>query len=238
MEILLKSLAKSYSEPVWKNVSVRIPEANIVAVLGQNGSGKTTLLRILAGLTQHDSGTVTYGGTEFHRSNLALRKNVMFLADFPSFFEQMNPLELVTMHLKLWDAVRSGVEDRVADFFHRLGILACAYTPMRRLSRGQAYKVALTALMCVDPEIWLLDEPFAAGMDLQGINVFRQEVELAARKRNRTILYTTQLPELACGLSDNVAVLASGGLSMYATDGDLARNPEKLNLLLPYGLAL
>ena len=84
----------------------------------------------------------------------------------------------------------------------------------------------------MDPELWLLDEPFASGMDPQGIATFRQETESAVRSRGRVVIYSTQLVDLACGFSDRIGVLSRGELQIFDTERDLGRDPRKLDTLL------
>lgn len=91
-----------------------------------------------------------------------------------------------------------------------------ANTPLTRLSRGQQYKAALLSLLAVDPDLWLLDEPFAAGMDPWGVAVLREEIVNAAR-RGRVVIYTTQLPEIAEQLADRFLVLSKGRLAASGT---------------------
>ena len=88
------------------------------------------------------------------------------------------------------------------------------------LSRGQLYKAALVALLAIDPELWLLDEPLASGMDPQGLAVLRTEVRKAAG-RGRTILFTTQILEAAERLADRACVLHKGSLHLTASIAQL-----------------
>jgi ABC-type multidrug transport system ATPase subunit len=85
--------------------------------------------------------------------------------------------------------------------------------PMGTLSRGQCYKAALAALLAVDPEVWMFDEPFASGMDPTGLNVFRERVHDGLR-RGRTVLFTTQLLSLA-EFADRVCVLHRGSVHAF-----------------------
>ena len=98
-------------------------------------------------------------------------------------------------------------------------MLEVALHPVETLSRGQRYKSVLLALHCADPEIWLIDEPFAAGMDARGMEAFRK-LARAASGRGRCIVYTTQFPELAARFADRIVVVGRGGIRMNeTTDG-------------------
>lgn len=233
MNLWLRSVTKRFpGVKVLKDVSCEIEAGSIVALLGSNGAGKTTLLRCLATLSSPDSGDIVMDGEILRRGRLDLRRRMMFLPDFPEMFSQSDPLAVIAMHLKLWEADKPGVEERVADLMDRLQIASLCGISVNTFSRGQRYKTALAALAAVNPELWLLDEPFASGMDPQGIATFRVEAQKAAVERGRTIVYSTQIVDLACGFSDRIAVLSRGEMTMYHTERDLGRDPRRLDALL------
>jgi len=213
-------------------MSCEIEPGTILALLGANGAGKTTLLRCLATLVSPDGGDVLSDGDPLRRDRLDLRRRFLFLPDFPALFSNDDPLAVIAMHLKIWAADRPGVEDRVAELMDRLQIASLCGVPVGTFSRGQRYKTALAALAAIDPELWLLDEPFASGMDPQGIATFRLEAETAVRERGRIVVYSTQIVDLACGFSDQIGVLSRGSLRILHTERDLQRDPRKLDALL------
>jgi ABC-type multidrug transport system ATPase subunit len=93
-------------------------------------------------------------------------------------------------------------------------------TPISKLSRGQAYKAALAALLAVDPDVLLLDEPFASGMDPNGITFLKHEVRAAAAN-NRTIIYSTQILDIAENLADRVLIIDRGQVRYYSALDEL-----------------
>lgn len=233
MEIALRSISKSYpGARVLDDVCAEFAPGTIVALLGSNGAGKTTLLRCLATLTSPDDGDVFIDDEPLRRGRIDLRRRMMFLPDFPPVIAGTDVLGMIAIHLRLWGADRVGVEHRVADLAGRLELAALCGLPVETLSRGQRYKTALASLLAVDPELWLLDEPFASGMDPQGIATFRTEAAAAARERGRTIFYSTQMVELAAGFSDRIAVLTRGSLAVYDTKAELNCDPRALEALL------
>jgi ABC-2 type transport system ATP-binding protein len=85
---------------------------------------------------------------------------------------------------------------------------------VQSLSRGQIYKAGLVAMIAADRDLWLLDEPFASGMDPHGIDMFKQYTRDAAR-RGRTIIYTTQLLDTAERFSDHLCVMETGEVRAF-----------------------
>ena len=87
MQIALESLSKRYSKVrALDNVSLEIEPGQIVSILGPNGAGKTTLLRCLSGIVAPTSGDIRYDEERFYRGNMAVRRRIAYLPDFPIAF--------------------------------------------------------------------------------------------------------------------------------------------------------
>jgi ABC-type multidrug transport system ATPase subunit len=224
MEIRVHGVLKAYnSVRALDRVSLDIHAGQIVSLLGPNGAGKTTLLRCLAGIAAPDKGEVYFDDELFRRDRLDLRRRLHVLPDFPFLFWDQSVVRNIAIVLRLFEADRAGVEERVLELLRDFDLLPLALRPANSLSRGQAYKTALTALIAADPEVWLLDEPFASGMDPHGIDAFKRHARAAAA-RGQTILYSTQLLDIAERFSDRVCVIHKGEIRAFDT---LARLREQ-----------
>ncbi|MCB1224753.1 MAG: ABC transporter ATP-binding protein [Verrucomicrobiales bacterium] len=219
---------------VLEDVSLSLSGGKIVALVGANGVGKTTLLSALATVLQPSAGEIQVDAERLVPENLDLRRKLMFLPDFPDF-HGCDMLTMIATHLKLWRVEGVGMVDAIMGDLLALGIAPVATMSLSNLSRGQRYKAALAALFAVNPELWLLDEPFASGMDPQGIAVFREKARAVARLQGRLVIYSTQLVEVACGFADEIIVLTDGRARSYDNEKDLGRDPQALERLLLNG---
>ena len=218
MRIELRAVSKSYGAlRALDRASLEIQPGQVVAVIGANGAGKTTLLRCLAGIAAPDQGLVYYDDEPFRRDRLDLRRRLHFLPDFPFLMWELTALQHLGMMLRVYGAEAADVDERVIELLRDFDLLPLATKPLQTLSRGQMYKVALAGLMAVDPELWLLDEPFASGMDPHGLEAFRRQAGTAARMRGRTVIYTTQILEVAERFADRVCVLHGGEVRAFET---------------------
>jgi ABC-type multidrug transport system ATPase subunit len=219
----IRSLTKSYDgTPVLKGLSLDLVPGEIVALLGLNGAGKTTLLRCLAGIAGIDGGEILYDGEHFTRARVDLRRRYALLADSPYFYPEMNVLRHIGMVLRAYGTDTAGIEERIVSLLRDFDLLPFAENALSRLSRGQVYKAALVAVLAVDPELWLLDEPFTSGMDPRGLSALRSEAR-AASGRGRTILYSTQILEVAERFADRVCILQGGRIHALGTVDELCR---------------
>ena len=227
MEIRINSLYKDYGrETVFENLSAEIPQGALLVLLGINGAGKTTLLRMLAGLSGRDKGDILFDGKSARRDDLEQRRELCFLPDFPVFFEHQSLLESICVYIKLWE--RSQPEhDRVLDLLEEFDLLKHAAKPVQTLSRGQRYKAAFVSLILIDPTLWLLDEPFASGMDPRGLSAFKRYA-LDATQRGKTVVYSTQLIDLAKSFSSHIWILGDGGILAQGITDDIDWNQDCL----------
>ena len=226
MKIRIEALSKLYGGVTALDaVTLEVEPGQIVAVLGMNGAGKTTLLRCLAGISAPSHGRIYCDGEQFLRTRVDLRRRLSFLPDFPPMFHHMTVGRHIAMALRLYDADNDGAEARVVELLRKFDLLTFVETPVGNLSRGQAYKTALTALLALDPDLWLLDEPFASGMDPVGINVFRSHAREAAQ-HGHTVIYSTQLLDLAERFSDLVVILYRGELRAFGSIAELRQETK------------
>jgi ABC-type multidrug transport system ATPase subunit len=161
-------------------------------------------------------GQVFYDDEPFHRERLDLRRRLHLLPDFPFFFQDHTVLQHLGLVLRVYQKDGAGLEERVLDLLRDFDLLPLTHKRLPTLSRGQAYKAALVTLMAVDPELWLLDEPFASGMDPHGIDAFKVRTREAVRC-GRTVIYTTQLLDLAERFADRVCILHEGAVRIFST---------------------
>lgn len=217
MKIELRTVTKSYrSIRALSRVSLEFSPGQLISLLGPNGAGKTTLLRCLAGIAAPDSGEIYFDDQEYRRNRLDLRQRIYTLPDFPFLFWDQTILRNLAIILRLYNADGAGAEERVLELLREFDLLPLALRPVQTLSRGQAYKAGLAAMIAADCDIWLLDEPFASGMDPHGIDAFKRHARAAAN-RGRTVIYSTQLLDVAERFADRVCVIHKGEIHAFDT---------------------
>jgi heme exporter protein A len=154
----LTDLGRAYGERVaLAGVSLSLPRGATLAVFGANGAGKTTLLRILATLLRPHAGTARVLGRELPGEGWAVRGRIGLLAHEPLLYRDLTARENLRFHARLHGVAR----ERVDALLEAVGMARRADEPVHTLSRGMAQRVAICRAVLHEPELLLLDEPFA-----------------------------------------------------------------------------
>ncbi len=217
MQIQFESATKIYwGNTALKNFSLTIESGKLVAVLGVNGAGKSTLLRCLSTQIMLTRGLIRLGGEQLVRERMDLRRRFHWIHDAPAGFQNMDLLAQIAVTLEAYGSVLPGIVEQIDGLIQEFSLAECEYRPVSQLSRGQRFKAALIAMIALDRELWLIDEPFASGIDPQGMKAFKKHARESTGRGN-TVIYTTQILEIAETFADQVIVLDRGKLVAFGT---------------------
>jgi molybdate transport system ATP-binding protein len=196
------------------DVSLDVPDGEVVAVLGPNGAGKTTLLRALAGLLPLTGGQVTLNGEVLEDTSSGHyvpthQRHVGFVFQDLLLFDRMSVLENVAFGLRARGVDRRTARQQATDWLDRLDIAPLAKRRPRDLSRGQAQKVALARALATEPRLLLLDEPLAS-VDIDARESLRQELKTHLSSTPGVRLLVTHDPTDAEALATHTVTLSHG----------------------------
>ncbi len=221
--LAIAGLYKSFgTHPVLADLDLAVPGGSLTAILGPSGSGKTTLLRLLAGFDRPDRGTVRIGerivdgaGAHVHPEH----RRIGYVPQEGGLFPHLTVAANVGFGLS-----RAARRQRVGDLLELVGLGDLARRYPHQLSGGQQQRVALARALAVEPEVVLLDEPFAS-LDANMRASVREEVQRILRASATTTLLVTHDQDEALSLADLVAVLRDGRIAQYATPQDIYARP-------------
>jgi sulfate transport system ATP-binding protein len=205
------------------DVSVDIPSGALTALLGPSGGGKTTLLRIIAGLEQPDSGTVTIAGTD-STSVAPQHRNVGFVFQHYAAFKHMTVFKNVAFGLTIRKRPRDQTRARVMELLELVHLEHLADRYPNELSGGQRQRMALARALAVEPEVLLLDEPFGA-LDAQVRKELRTWLRRLHDEVHVTTAFVTHDQEEAMDVSDTIVVIANGRVEQVGTPDELYDHP-------------
>lgn len=206
-----------------RDLTLQIDPGSVVAVLGANGAGKSTLLRLLAGWLPLSEGAIRCDGSPMRPTSARLRRRVMLLDD--ALNQQGIPSKTLGQQITDYAADRPGIEDEVADWFDRLDVTKVYDQTVTGASKGQWFKMIMTGLFVIAPEVWLLDEPFSAGLDADGLQILESQIRDHAIAGG-TVVFTSQWPDHARRLGDRALVLHEGLLAWDASPSTIVPKPQ------------
>lgn len=186
------------------DVSLDIPRGQFISVVGPSGCGKTTVMNMIAGLIQPTEGLVTIDGTPCHGTNKHI--GYMFARDglMPWRTAQKN----VEFGLELRGVSRRERHRRSTELLKTVGLDGFARHFPKQLSQGMRQRVAVARTLATDPEIFLLDEPFAA-LDAQTRVLLQNEFLDIWEKLGNTVVFVTHDLTEAIALADRVVVFSA-----------------------------
>jgi sulfate transport system ATP-binding protein len=205
------------------DVSLDIPEGELLALLGPSGSGKTTLLRIIAGLEFPDEGTIEAHENDITEQN-ARDRNVGFVFQHYALFRHMTVFENVAFGLRVRGWKNDAVRERVLELLAlvKLENLEGRYPP--QLSGGQRQRVALARALAARPKVLLLDEPFGA-LDARVRADLRQWLRRLHDEVPVTTVFVTHDQEEAFEVADRVIVMNAGRIEQEGTPTEVFDHP-------------
>lgn len=228
MSIEVVNISKSYKNfAALSDVSLQIPEGELVALLGPSGSGKTTLLRLIAGLEQPEQGSILFNGEDNTDRDVRERR-VGFVFQHYALFRHMNIFDNIAFGLTVRPRKtrprKQEIRERVHSLLKLVQLDGLAHRYPSQLSGGQRQRVALARALAVEPKFLLLDEPFGA-LDTKVRQELRRWLRHLHGKLGLTILFVTHDQEEAMELADQVVVMNEGRVEQVGSPEEIYNRP-------------
>jgi NitT/TauT family transport system ATP-binding protein len=187
------------------NVSLEVGEGEFVCLLGPSGCGKSTLLDIMAGLTRPDRGRILADGERV--TGPGRKRMVMFQES--ALFPWLDVLGNVMFGLKLTPGLSHAERlERAQRFLRMVGLEAFSRANVHELSGGMKQRVALARALAPDPEVLLMDEPFAA-LDAITRDQLYVDIQRVWQETGKTIIFVTHNVREAICLGDRVILMSA-----------------------------
>jgi sulfate/thiosulfate transport system ATP-binding protein len=224
MSIDVTGVTKTFGDFVaLDDVTVSLPTGQLTALLGPSGGGKSTLLRIIAGLDQADTGTVTIEGRE--ATNLPARKrNVGFVFQHYAVFKHMSVAKNVAFGLEIRKRPKDEINKRVAELLDLVHLSQFRDRMPSQLSGGQRQRMALARALAVEPTVLLLDEPFGA-LDAKVRKELRDWLRRLHDEVHTTTIFVTHDQEEALEVADEIVVINEGRVEQIGSPDTLYDKP-------------
>ncbi len=188
----------------FRNVDLQIRNQEVLCVVGPSGCGKTTLLRCIGGLLAPSSGQVLIDGLAVD----CPREGVAIVFQHFGLLPWKSVVDNVAFGLRIAGTPREVITQRLDHYIQLVGLTGFENHYPYQLSGGMQQRVGLARALAIDPEILLMDEPFAS-VDAQTREVLQEELLQLHERERKTMIFITHSIDEAIILGDRVAVMAS-----------------------------
>lgn len=200
-----------HGRQILDNVTLEIPEGNIVTVIGPNGSGKTTLIQSLIGIRTPDSGTIQ-------------RKEGLSIGYMPQKLDVNSMLPMTLERFVMLGKRIPKSEETLNTLLDELRILHLRHKQIIHLSGGEWQRMMLARALLAKPDLLVLDEP-TQGMDISGQIAFYRLIDSIQKTQNLTILMVSHDLHTVMRKTDHVYCLHHH-ICCHGTPNDVSNNPE------------
>ncbi|GGM23425.1 ABC transporter ATP-binding protein [Streptomyces fumigatiscleroticus] len=199
-----EAVGKRYGRGRWilRDVDMKVSAGDVLAVVGSNGSGKSTLLRILAGLSQPTSGSVSRRPS-----------HIGYVPDRFTAHDRISAISYLTHMGRIRGLSASAARTRGDHLLERLSLVGGRDASLRTLSKGNAQKVALAQALLVQPDLLVLDEPWS-GLDASAHGVLAEFIDEAAA-RGGAVVFTDHREAITETHASGVYVISDGRVTLH-----------------------
>ncbi|NJE77355.1 tungstate ABC transporter ATP-binding protein WtpC [Thermococcus sp. ES12] len=206
----VKSVSKDWKEFKLRDVTFDVRTKEHFIILGPSGAGKTVLLEIIAGVIEPDGGRILLNGEDI-TDWPPERRGLAYIPQSYALFPHMSVFDNIAFGLRLRKTPRAEIEKRVREITEVLGIEHLLHRKPKTLSGGESQRVAIARALVIEPELLLMDEPFA-NLDVQTRAKLIGEMKRWRKELGFTALHVTHSFEEAISLGDRVGVMLGGRL--------------------------
>ncbi|MBQ7148411.1 MAG: ABC transporter ATP-binding protein [Pseudobutyrivibrio sp.] len=225
MYIKLENVNKSFGDfKASKDVNIEIEKGKLVALLGPSGSGKTTILRMIAGLEHQDDGDIFIDGKLVNGVSVQDR-GIGFVFQSYALFPYLTVHDNIAYGMKVRKKDKETINNKVDELLELVGLEGLGQRFPDQLSGGQRQRVAFARALATEPQVLLLDEPFAA-IDAKVRKELRRWLKDTIEKLGITSIFVTHDQDEAVEVADELIITNEGRVEQIGTPVDIYRNPK------------
>lgn len=225
MYVELKNINKNFgSFKASDNVSFGIEKGKLIGLLGPSGSGKTTILRMIAGLETPDSGDILIDGKRINDVQ-ASKRGIGFVFQSYALFQYMTVFDNIAFGLKVQKKSKKEIHEKVMELVKLIGLEGLQNRYPSQLSGGQRQRVAFARALAPNPQLLLLDEPFAA-IDAKVRYELRSWLKDMINKVGVTSIFVTHDQDEAIEVADEIIITNHGTIEQKGSPLEIYKNPK------------
>jgi ABC-2 type transport system ATP-binding protein len=203
-----------------RDLDLSVPRGAVYGLLGPNGAGKTTTIRMIMAIIAPDTGSIRLFGQA--KRGRELSRKIGYLPEERGLYRKMKVIDLLVFLAQIKGVHRGAARQNAVQWLELLGLGDWVERKVDDLSKGMQQKVQFISTLQHEPELVILDEPFA-GLDPVNTQVMK-DIVVQLKQRGTTTLFSTHIMEQAEKLCDSVCIIARGA---KVVDGPLLEVKRK-----------
>ncbi len=211
-----------------RQISFTANKGEIIGILGPNGAGKTTLLRIIAGIMEPTSGTISIDDMNYQDNQTTIKQKIAFMSGNTKLYKDMSAYELLKMFGQYYQVEEKELEKRIKKTAKRFELTPFLHQRIETLSTGQTQRVSIARCTIHDPEYYIFDEA-TSGLDIISSKIILDFIK-EEKQKGKCILYSTHYMEEAENICDRVILIHHGKIIKEGTPSSIVKETKTTNL--------
>lgn len=225
--IILDNVTKVYSKGKVRavdNLNLHVKKGEIFGFIGPNGAGKTTTIKMITGILNADSGSVTVNGFDISANSIEAKKSIGYVPDSHEIYDRLSGIEYLNFIADVYDVSAEDRRITIGKYLEEFELGSAAGDLIKTYSHGMKQKLLIISALLHNPPLWILDEPLT-GLDPRSSHILKQAMREHCDKGN-TVFFSTHVLEVAERLCDRIGIINGGRLIAEGTLDEL-RSGEK-----------
>jgi len=224
------NLNKQYgSVSALSGLNLKLMPGEVYGLLGPNGAGKSTLIKIIAGLVEPSSGSVTVMGHDNSTDPVLVKSKIGYVSENSMLYESLTPRDFFEFVASVRKIDLRMANERVKRLAPAFGLEQFYDSPIATLSMGTRQKVSIIAAILHDPSLLLLDEPLN-GLDAKSSRIVKDLISLHSRKNDGAVLFSTHIMEVAEHVCDRIGIIYEGKIVAEGSLEELRRKASEITV--------
>jgi ABC-2 type transport system ATP-binding protein len=194
------------------DLNIAVPQGSIYGFLGPNGSGKTTTIRLILGLIQSKSGTISFFNNAFKENRISSLRRIGALIENPSLYTHLSAYDNLQIILRYRG--KSMEKDRTIEVLRMVGLEEAAFNKVKTFSLGMKQRLGIAIALLDEPELLILDEP-TNGLDPKGIVDIRNLIIDLNKNRGISIFISSHLLTEIEKTCTHVGIISKNGKMLF-----------------------
>jgi ABC-2 type transport system ATP-binding protein len=226
----IENISKKFGDfDAVKKLSFNIPKGIIYGLLGPNGAGKTTTIRMVMNIIIPDEGSIKILG---QKMDVKMKEKVGYLPEERGLYPKMKVGELLLFLAEIRGITGSNARKEIDLWLERFDLSGWKKKKVEELSRGMQQKLQFIATLIHQPELFILDEPFA-GLDPVNTKLLK-DIMLEMKEKGRTIIFSTHRMEQVEMICDNICLINKAESVLEGNLSQIKKQYGKNTVVLDY----